>query len=195
VRIKSTNDLMIMNMWMIELHDRKQSQTHFQRSSERRLRVGDVAVSLASRLVNFVKEACAATNMAFKNDPSTWSVTRDDELRMTTAYFGDCKSAQRRKTRPSCALTCKSRLHRARAQLGCFRSRSLLLRPAPQDTLLDDALRMPLNMTRFAHILRLAITFNDGAFAHPIATRTLREFFVDQPVRMRPRFCGRSTRC
>jgi hypothetical protein len=132
-------------------------------------------------LVDLVMNACVETNTPFKRDPMTWGVTRDDDPRMTPACFGDYKSPQRlaseAKLREYMSAPSRSR------QTG-LRDFSIAVTVAAPGTgktrLLDDALRMSLDKKHFAHVLRLAITFNGmtgGVLAHPIAARALREFF------------------
>jgi hypothetical protein len=132
-------------------------------------------------LVELVMNACAETNTPFKRDPMTWGVTRDDDPRMTPRRFGDYKSPQR--------LASEAKLREymsapSRSREKGLRDFSIAVTVAAPGTgktrLLDDALRMPLDTTHFAHVLRLAIAFNgmtNGAFEHPIAARALREFF------------------
>jgi hypothetical protein len=140
----------------------------------------DVA-SLGDRLVDLVRQACVETNTPFKNDPTTWGVTRDDDPRMTPHRFGDYKSPQRLETEAKLREYMSAPSESRQTGLRDFSIAVTVAAPGTGKTrLLDDALRMPLDTTHFAHVLRLAITFNGmtgSAFAHPIAARVLREFF------------------
>jgi hypothetical protein len=140
----------------------------------------------ASQLVDLVQKACAATRTAFKADKMMWGVTRDgdgDGIRMTTVRFGDYKSPLRLKTEAKLREYMQKPTEPRASGLGLSDYSIAVTVAAPgtgKTRLLDDALRMSLDKTHFAHVLRLAITFNgytNGAFAHPIATRVLRDFF------------------
>jgi hypothetical protein len=139
------------------------------------------AASLGDRLVDLVRQACVETNTPFKRDPMTWGVTRDDDPRMTPRRFGDYKSPQRVETEAKLREYMSAPSESRQTGLRDFSIAVTVAAPGTGKTrLLDDALRMPLDTTHFAHVLRLAITFDDwtnGAFEHPIATRVLREFF------------------
>jgi hypothetical protein len=128
-----------------------------------------------------VRQACVETNTPFKSDPMTWGVTRDDDPRMTPACFGDYKSPQRLETEAKLREYMSAPSRSRQTGLSEFSIAVTVAAPGTGKTrLLDDALRMPLDTKHFAHVLRLAITFNgmtSGAFAHPIAARVLREFF------------------
>jgi hypothetical protein len=132
-------------------------------------------------LVDLVMNACVETNTPFKRDPMTWGVTRDDDPRMTPRRFGDYKSPQRLATEAKLREYMSAPSESRETGLRDFSIAVTVAAPGTGKTrLLDDALRMPLDTTHFAHVLRLAITFGDwtnGAFEHPIATRVLREFF------------------
>jgi hypothetical protein len=132
-------------------------------------------------LVELVMNACAETNTPFKRDPMTWGVTRDDDPRMTPARFGDYKSPQRLETEAKLREYMSAPSESRETGLRDFSIAVTVAAPGTGKTrLLDDALRMPLDTTHFAHVLRLAITFNGmtgGVLAHPIAARVLREFF------------------
>jgi hypothetical protein len=132
-------------------------------------------------LVELVINACAETNTPFKRDPMTWGVTRDDDPRMTPACFGDYKSPQRLATEAKLREYMSAPSRSRETGLRDFSIAVTVAAPGTGKTrLLDDALRMPLDTKHFAHVLRLAITFNGltgGVFAHPIAARVLREFF------------------
>jgi hypothetical protein len=132
-------------------------------------------------LVDLVMNACVETNTPFKRDPMTWGVTRDDDPRMTPACFGDYKSPQRLETEAKLREYMSAPSESRQTGLRDFSIAVTVAAPGTGKTrLLDDALRMPLDTKHFAHVLRLAITFNGttgGAFAHPIAARVLREFF------------------
>jgi hypothetical protein len=139
------------------------------------------AASLGDRLVDLVRQACVETNTPFKNDPMTWGVTRDDDPRMTPRRFGDYKSPQRLATEAKLREYMSAPSESRQTGLRDFSIAVTVAAPGTGKTrLLDDALRMPLDTTHFAHVLRLAIAFNGltgGVFAHPIAARMLREFF------------------
>jgi hypothetical protein len=128
-----------------------------------------------------VRQACVETNTPFKSDPETWGVTRDDDPRMTPACFGDYKSPQRRETETKLREYMSAPSRSRQTGLSDLSIAVTVAAPGTGKTrLLDDALRMSLDTKHFAHVLRLAITFNGmtgGAFAHPIAARALREFF------------------
>jgi hypothetical protein len=132
-------------------------------------------------LVELVMNACVETNTPFKRDPMTWGVTRDDDPRMTPACFGDYKSPQRLETEAKLREYMSAPSQSRQKGLRDFSIAVTVAAPGTGKTrLLDDALRMPLDTTHFAHVLRLAITFNGttgGVLAHPIAARALREFF------------------
>jgi hypothetical protein len=132
-------------------------------------------------LVDLVMNACVETNTPFKRDPMTWGVTRDDDPRMTPACFGDYKSPQRLATEAKLREYMSAPSRSRQTGLSEFSIAVTVAAPGTGKTrLLDDALRMPLDTKRFAHVLRLAITFNGmtgGVLAHPIAARVLREFF------------------
>jgi hypothetical protein len=132
-------------------------------------------------LVELVMNACAETNTPFKRDPMTWGVTRDDDPRMTPACFGDYKSPQRLATEAKLREYMSAPSESRQTGLRDFSIAVTVAAPGTGKTrLLDDALRIPLDTTHFAHVLRLAITFNGltgGVLAHPIAARVLREFF------------------
>jgi hypothetical protein len=132
-------------------------------------------------LVDLVMNACVETNTPFKRDPMTWGVTRDDDPRMTPACFGDYKSPQRLATEAKLREYMSAPSRSRQTGLRDFSIAVTVAAPGTGKTrLLDDALRMPLDTTHFAHVLRLAIAFNGltgSAFAHPIAARMLREFF------------------
>jgi hypothetical protein len=132
-------------------------------------------------LVDLVMNACVETNTPFKRDPMTWGVTRDDDPRMTPHRFGDYKSPQRLETEAKLREYMSAPSESRETGLRDFSIAVTVAAPGTGKTrLLDDALRMPLDTTHFAHVLRLAITFGDwtnGAFEHPIAARALREFF------------------
>jgi hypothetical protein len=110
-----------------------------------------------------------------------WGVTRDDDPRMTPACFGDYKSPQRLETEAKLREYMSAPSRSRQTGLRDFSIAVTVAAPGTGKTrLLDDALRMPLDTTHFAHVLRLAITFNGmtgGVLAHPIAARALREFF------------------
>jgi hypothetical protein len=130
-------------------------------------------------LVDLVMNACVETNTPFKRDPMTWGVTRDDDPRMTPRRF--YKSPQRLETEAKLREYMSAPSRSRQTGLRDFSIAVTVAAPGTGKTrLLDDALRMPLDTTHFAHVLRLAIAFNGltgGAFAHPIAARALREFF------------------
>jgi hypothetical protein len=132
-------------------------------------------------LVDLVMNACVETNTPFKSDPETWGVTRDDDPRMTPRRFGDYKSPQRLETEAKLREYMSAPSRSRQTGLSDFSIAVTVAAPGTGKTrLLDDALRMPLDTTHFAHVLRLAITFNGmtgGVLAHPIAARVLREFF------------------
>jgi hypothetical protein len=132
-------------------------------------------------LVELVMNACVETNTPFKRDPMTWGVTRDDDPRMTPACFGDYKSPQRLETEAKLREYMSAPSESRQTGLRDFSIAVTVAAPGTGKTrLLDDALRMPLDTTHFAHVLRVAITFNGmtgGVLAHPIAARVLREFF------------------
>jgi hypothetical protein len=132
-------------------------------------------------LVDLVMNACVETNTPFKRDPMTWGVTRDDDPRMTPACFGDYKSPQRLATEAKLREYMSAPSESRQTGLRDFSIAVTVAAPGTGKTrLLDDALRMPLDTKHFAHVLRLAITFNGmtgGVLAHPIAARVLREFF------------------
>jgi hypothetical protein len=132
-------------------------------------------------LVDLVINACVETNTPFKRDPMTWGVTRDDDPRMTPHRFGDYKSPQRLETEAKLREYMSAPSRSRQTGLSDFSIAITVAAPGTGKTrLLDDALRMPLDTTHFAHVLRLAITFNGmtgGVLAHPIAARALREFF------------------
>jgi hypothetical protein len=132
-------------------------------------------------LVDLVMNACVETNTPFKRDPMTWGVTRDDDPRMTPACFGDYKSPQRLATEAKLREYMSAPSRSRQTGLRDFSIAVTVAAPGTGKTrLLDDALRMPLDTKHFAHVLRLAITFNGltgGVLAHPIAARALREFF------------------
>jgi hypothetical protein len=132
-------------------------------------------------LVELVMNACVETNTPFKRDPMTWGVTRDDDPRMTPRRFGDYKSPQRLETEAKLREYMSAPSRSRQKGLRDFSIAVTVAAPGTGKTrLLDDALRMPLDTTHFAHVLRLAITFNGmtgGVLAHPIAARVLREFF------------------
>jgi hypothetical protein len=132
-------------------------------------------------LVDLVMNACVETNTPFKRDPMTWGVTRDDDPRMTPRRFGDYKSPQRLETEAKLREYMSAPSRSRQTGLSDFSIAVTVAAPGTGKTrLLDDALRMPLDTTHFAHVLRLAITFNGmtgGVLAHPIAARALREFF------------------
>jgi hypothetical protein len=132
-------------------------------------------------LIDLVMNACAETNTPFKRDPMTWGVTRDDDPRMTPRRFGDYKSPQRLATEAKLREYMSAPSRSRQKGLRDFSIAVTVAAPGTGKTrLLDDALRMPLDTTHFAHVLRLAITFNGmtgGVLAHPIAARVLREFF------------------
>jgi hypothetical protein len=132
-------------------------------------------------LVELVMNACAETNTPFKRDPMTWGVTRDDDPRMTPRRFDDYKSPQRLETEAKLREYMSAPSRSRQTGLRDFSIAVTVAAPGTGKTrLLDDALRMPLDTTHFAHVLRLAITFNGltgGVLAHPIAARVLREFF------------------
>jgi hypothetical protein len=132
-------------------------------------------------LVDLVMNACVETNTPFKRDPMTWGVTRDDDPRMTPRRFGDYKSPQRLETEAKLREYMSAPSESRQTGLRDFSIAVTVAAPGTGKTrLLDDALRMPLDTTHFAHVLRLAITFNGmtgGVLAHPIAARALREFF------------------
>jgi hypothetical protein len=132
-------------------------------------------------LVELVMNACVETNTPFKRDPTTWGVTRDDDPRMTPACFGDYKSPQRLETEAKLREYMSAPSRSRETGLRDFSIAVTVAAPGTGKTrLLDDALRMPLGTKHFAHVLRLAITFNGmtgGVLAHPIAARVLREFF------------------
>jgi hypothetical protein len=95
--------------------------------------------------------------------------------------FGDYKSPQRLETEAKLREYMSAPSRSRQTGLRDFSIAVTVAAPGTGKTrLLDDALRMPLDTTHFAHVLRLAITFNGmtgGVFAHPIAARVLREFF------------------
>jgi hypothetical protein len=132
-------------------------------------------------LVDLVINACVETNTPFKRDPMTWGVTRDDDPRMTPHRFGDYKSPQRLETETKLREYMSAPSRSREKGLSDFSIAVTVAAPGTGKTrLLDDALRMPLDTKHFAHVLRLAITFNGmtgGVLAHPIAARALREFF------------------
>jgi hypothetical protein len=132
-------------------------------------------------LVDLVMNACVETNTPFKRDPMTWGVTRDDDPRMTPACFGDYKSPQRLATEAKLREYMSAPSRSRQTGLRDFSIAVTVAAPGTGKTrLLDDALRMPLDTKHFAHVLRLAITFNGltgGVLAHPLAARALREFF------------------
>jgi hypothetical protein len=132
-------------------------------------------------LIDLVMNACVETNTPFKRDPMTWGVTRDDDPRMTPHRFGDYKSPQRLETEAKLREYMSAPSRSRETGLRDFSIAVTVAAPGTGKTrLLDDALRMPLDTTHFAHVLRLAITFNGmtgGVLAHPIAARVLREFF------------------
>jgi hypothetical protein len=132
-------------------------------------------------LVNLVRRACVETNTPFKRDPMTWGVTRDDDPRMTPRRFGDYKSPQRLATEAKLREYMSAPSRSRQTGLSDFSIAVTVAAPGTGKTrLLDDALRMPLDTTHFAHVLRLAIAFNGltgGVFAHPVAARMLCEFF------------------
>jgi hypothetical protein len=132
-------------------------------------------------LVELVMNACVETNTPFKRDPMTWGVTRDDDPRMTPRRFGDYKSPQRLETEAKLREYMSAPSRSRQTGLRDFSIAVTVAAPGTGKTrLLDDALRMPLDTKHFAHVLRLAITFNGmtgGVLAHPLAARVLREFF------------------
>jgi hypothetical protein len=132
-------------------------------------------------LIDLVMNACAETNTPFKRDPMTWGVTRDDDPRMTPRRFGDYKSPQRLETEAKLREYMSAPSQSRQTGLREFSIAVTVAAPGTGKTrLLDDALRMPLDTTHFAHVLRLAIAFNGltgGVFAHPVAARMLCEFF------------------
>jgi hypothetical protein len=132
-------------------------------------------------LVDLVMNACVETNTPFKSDPETWGVTRDDDPRMTPHRFGDYKSPQRLATEAKLREYMSAPSRSRETGLRDFSIAVTVAAPGTGKTrLLDDALRMPLDTTHFAHVLRLAIAFNGltgGVFAHPVAARMLCEFF------------------
>jgi hypothetical protein len=132
-------------------------------------------------LVDLVMNACVETNTPFKSDPETWGVTRDDDPRMTPRRFGDYKSPQRLETEAKLREYMSAPSRSRQTGLSDFSIAVTVAAPGTGKTrLLDDALRMPLDTTHFAHVLRLAIAFNGltgGVLAHPVAARVLREFF------------------
>jgi hypothetical protein len=151
------------------------------------LRLAAEECNTASLLVDLVKAACAnvTTFTPFKADPMTWGVTRDNDPRMASRRGSGCKSPQPPLHLPQHLETVAklreymSAPSRSREPgLGDF---SIAVAPCVGKTrLFDDALRLPLDTTHFAHVLRVAIAFyghSFGAFAHPVATRMLREFF------------------
>jgi hypothetical protein len=137
-------------------------------------------------LVELVMNACAETNTPFKSDPMTWGVTRDDDPRMTPACFGDYKSPQRLETEAKLREYMSAPSQSRQKGLSEFSIAVTVAAPGTGKTrLLDDALRMPLDTTHFAHVLRLPIAFNGmagGVLAHPLAARVLREFFCGPAV-------------
>jgi hypothetical protein len=139
-------------------------------------------------LVDLVMNACVETNTPFKSDPMTWGVTRDDDPRMTPRRFGDYKSPQRLATEAKLREYMSAPSESRQTGLRDFSIAVTVAAPGTGKTrLLDDALRMPLDTTHFAHVLRLAIAFNGltgSAFAHPIAARMLREFFCGPAAEM-----------
>jgi hypothetical protein len=150
-------------------------------AERKKSRVDAASLALGGRLVELVRQACVETNTPFKSDPMTWGVTRDDDPRMTPACFGDYKSPQRRETEAKLREYMSAPSRSRQTGLRDFSIAVTVAAPGTGKTrLLDDALRMSLDTKHFAHVLRLAITFNGmtgGAFAHPIAARALREFF------------------
>jgi hypothetical protein len=150
-------------------------------AEQKKSRVDAASLALGGRLVELVRQACVETNTPFKSDPMTWGVTRDDDPRMTPRRFGDYKSPQRLATEAKLREYMSAPSRSRQTGLRDFSIAVTVAAPGTGKTrLLDDALRMPLDTTHFAHVLRLAITFGDwtnGAFEHPIATRVLREFF------------------
>jgi hypothetical protein len=139
-------------------------------------------------LVELVMNACVETNTPFKRDPMTWGVTRDDDPRMTPACFGDYKSPQRLETEAKLREYMSAPSRSRQTGLRDFSIAVTVAAPGTGKTrLLDDALRMSLDTTHFAHVLRLAIAFNGltgGVFAHPVAARMLREFFCGPAAEM-----------
>ncbi len=150
-------------------------------AQKKKLRVDRDAASLGARLVELVRQACVETKTPFKDNPMTWGVTRDADPRMTPARFGDYKSKQRRETELKLGEYMSAASRSRETGLSEFSIGVTVAAPGTGKTrLLDDALRMPLDTTHFAHVLRLAITFNGfttHVCAHPIVTRVLREFF------------------
>jgi hypothetical protein len=150
-------------------------------AEQKKSRVDAASLALGGRLVELVRQACVETNTPFKSDPMTWGVTRDDDPRMTAACFGDYKSPQRLASEAKLREYMSAPSESRETGLSEYSIAVTVAAPGTGKTrLLDDALRMPLDTTHFAHVLRLAITFNgmtSGAFAHPIAARVLREFF------------------
>ncbi len=148
---------------------------------KKKSRVDDNAASLGSRLTQLVRRACVKSKTPFKDDPMTWGVTLETDARMTPARFGEYKSTQRRETETKLREYMSAASRSRETGLSEFSIGVTVAAPGTGKTrLLDDALRMPLDTTHFAHVLRLAITFNGfttHVCAHPIATRVLREFF------------------
>jgi hypothetical protein len=136
-----------------------------------------------------VRQACVETNTPFKSDPMTWGVTRDDDPRMTPACFGDYKSPQRRETETKLREYMSAPSESRQKGLSEYSIAVTVAAPGTGKTrLLDDALRMPLDTTHFAHVLRLAITFNgmtSGAFAHRSRRACSASSSADRPLRRR----------